>query len=159
MRWTVLAQLEAAGYVESVDTDAAADAWCDTTIQGNALAMAGSGDRSAGRPPAGWFRNCWSGCLSMRSGSLAVTSSPDRPAGRRRHLAHVRQKDHRLSSWRTTPTPASGPSIPMCTGCCGGTRRWCNTRITGQRSSTSQLRTSPGSPTGPRPSTASTQTL
>ncbi|BCW77922.1 hypothetical protein [Arthrobacter sp. NicSoilB11] len=40
---TVLAQLEAAGYMERVETDAAGDIWWDTTIQGNALAMASFG--------------------------------------------------------------------------------------------------------------------
>lgn len=40
---TVLAQLEAAGYMEKVETDAAGDIWWDTTIQGNALAMASFG--------------------------------------------------------------------------------------------------------------------
>jgi hypothetical protein len=40
---TVLAELEAAGYMETVETDAAGDVWWDTTIQGNALAMASFG--------------------------------------------------------------------------------------------------------------------
>ncbi|MEV7574969.1 hypothetical protein AB0P28_17935 [Pseudarthrobacter sp. NPDC089323] len=50
---TVLAELEAAGYMETVETDAAGDVWWDTTIQGNALAMASFGKpisrKTAGR--------------------------------------------------------------------------------------------------------------
>jgi hypothetical protein len=39
----VLAQLEAAGYVEKIQVDHHGDTWWDTTIQGNALAMASFG--------------------------------------------------------------------------------------------------------------------
>ena len=85
--------------METVETDAAADVWWDTTIQGNALAMAGFGKpinrKTSGRlvselperARAAYNADLVSPCLSMRSGSLAVTSPPDRPAGRRRHLA------------------------------------------------------------------------
>lgn len=40
---TVLAQLEAAGYMQKVAVDHHGDTWWDTTIQGNALAMASFG--------------------------------------------------------------------------------------------------------------------
>ncbi len=39
----VFAQLEAAGYMEKVQVDSDGDIWWDTTIQGNALAMASFG--------------------------------------------------------------------------------------------------------------------
>ena len=39
----VLAQLEAVGYVEKIQVDHRGDTWWDTTIQGNALAMASFG--------------------------------------------------------------------------------------------------------------------
>ncbi|PTT68654.1 hypothetical protein [Arthrobacter sp. HMWF013] len=39
----VLAQLEAAGYLEKVQVDHRGDTWWDTTVQGNALAMASFG--------------------------------------------------------------------------------------------------------------------
>jgi len=93
MRWTVLAQLEAAGYMESVDTDAAADAWWDTTIQGNALAMAGFGKpinrKTSGRlvselperARSAYNADLASPCLSMRSGSLAVPRPQIDPLG------------------------------------------------------------------------------
>lgn len=47
----VFAALEAAGYMERVRTDSDGDIWWDTTIQGNALAMAGFG-RPISRPIA-----------------------------------------------------------------------------------------------------------
>ncbi|MGN7150691.1 hypothetical protein ACTHQ6_17025 [Arthrobacter sp. SAFR-179] len=40
---TVLAELEAAGYMEKVRVDTDGDVWWDSTIQGNALAMASFG--------------------------------------------------------------------------------------------------------------------
>jgi hypothetical protein len=55
---TVLAQLEADGYMEKVETDAAGETWWDTTIQGNALAMASFGKPISrkDRRPAGHRR-------------------------------------------------------------------------------------------------------
>jgi hypothetical protein len=49
----VFAQMEAAGYLEKVQVDNAGNIWWDTTIQGNALAMASSGSRLAEKPPKG----------------------------------------------------------------------------------------------------------